>query len=226
MKKIEAFLLILFLAFSFFPSCLLASPPEDEDFSAWILTDLEHKFNDKWKMKLGKETRFREHAGISYFDTHIGAGYQTHPRLLLGADYIQARQTRTQGKKDLWYWESRPRVYATLQPKIRGFLFENRHMLETRFKQDTEDTLRYRFQTALTAPWKWTPLEIQPYVSNEIFLESNRNGLIQDRLIGGFRYKINQKISASLFYLRQFSKNNSAIWKDLNVLGTNFKLSL
>ncbi len=222
--KIFRFLFIIFLAaLPFFPAW--ASPAKDEDFGYWNVTDLEHKFNSSWKIKAGEELRFREHAGLQYYDTHAGFAYTAHPLLVLGADYLQARQTRTSGKKDVWYWEERPRIYATFQPKIKGFLFENRNLMEFRFKESLENTVRYRNLSVLTAPWKWTRFEIQPYTSNELFFESNRNGLVEDRFYNGFKVKLTKNITGSVYYLRQFSKNNFASWKNANILGNTLRFS-
>lgn len=202
-----------------------ASPAKDEDFGYWGVTDLEHKIGSKWKIKAGEEVRFREHAGLKYYETHAGFAFTAHPLLVLGADYLQARETRASGGKDIWYWEECPRIYATFQSKVKGFLFENRNLLEFRFKEGTEHTVRYRNQSTLTAPWKWTRFEIQPYTSNEVFFESNRNGLTEDRYYNGVKTKLTSNITCSIFYLRQFSKNNFASWKDANILGNSLKVS-
>lgn len=219
------FFSLLFLSFFTVP-VLLASPSKDEDFGIWSQNDIEVKLNDRWKMKAGEEIRFREHAGIYYFDTHAGAAYQAGKHLLLGADYMQVRQTRMVGRKDIWYWEERPRIYTTLQAKYEGFALDIRNLLEFRIKQNTEDTLRYRNMVTLTAPWKWTRLEIQPYAANEVFFESNRNGLVEDRAYAGVKYHLWKQLYGSLFYLRQFSKNSIAKWKDINILGIGLKISL
>lgn len=225
MRKWSA-VFILILVNAVMVPCLSATPAEDEDFGIWSQNDIEYKFDDKWRLKLGEEVRFREHAGITYFDTHAGVFFKGWQYLGIGADYLQVRQTRSKGRKDVWYWEERPRIYATPQIKIKGFNLENRSLLEFRIKQQTEDTLRYRNMTTLTAPWKWTKLEIQPYAANEVFFESNRNGLVEDRLYGGVKYHVWKGLHGSLFYLRQFSKNSSAKWKELNILGIGVKVSL
>lgn len=216
------------LLFIFFLACssAMASPQKDEDFGIWSQNDIEARLGENWKIRAGEELRFREHQGIYYYDTHIGASYKVSSYLTAGADYLQARQTRSQGKKDIWYWEERPRVYLTPQIKVKGFLLENRNMLEFRFKHDIDNTLRYRNQVSLTAPWKWTRFEIQPFVSSEAFFETSRNGLVEDRLIGGVRYHLWRELYGSLFYMRQFTKNSAAKWKELNTLGIGVKVSL
>ncbi len=225
MKKaaVGLFLAVMMLVSA---SGLWATPAEDEDFSYWSQNDIEVKLSSKWKVKAGEELRFREHAGITYYDTHAGTVYQASPYLSLGADYLQVRQTRSRGRKDIWYWEERPRFYVTPRLVFHEFTLEDRNMLEIRFRQGIEDSVRYRNLATLTAPWKWTSREIQPYIADEIFIDSSRNGVTENRLYTGLKFRIWKNVYGSLFYLRQSSKNNSAQWKDLNILGTGLKLSL
>lgn len=224
MLKLTKALLFLILGISLLQPAW-ATPPEDEDPGYWLVTDLEHKHKD-WTFRAGEETRYREHAGIYYYDTHIGAAYAFSKYLTGGAEYLQARQSRTAGKKDIWFWEERPRVYGTLSETFHGFKFENRHMMEFRFKEDAENTMRYRPSFGLTAPWKFTRFEFQPYTSAELFMETNRNGLVEIRYYNGFKYKLTKNISGNLFYLREPQKNNFAKWKDMNIFGASIKISV
>ncbi len=217
-------LLVLMTAGLFLFHSAWASTADDEDMGFWLLTDLEHK-TDHWTFRAGEDMRFRENMGIYYYDTHIGAGRSLTKYLTLGAEYLQVRQTRTSGRKDVWYWEERPRIYATLSEKFHDFKFENRHMLEFRFKESAEDTVRYRPQLAVTAPWKVTRFELQPYTSGELFLETTRNGLTEIRLIAGLKFRLWKNLSGSLYYMREPMKNSQAKWKDLNILGTSLKIS-
>ncbi len=202
------------------------SPARDEDFGAWNQSDVEGRWREHWKWRLGEDLRFREHAGLYYYETHAGLQYQFSEWLAAGGEYLEVRQTRTLKGKDFWYWEERPRVYATLSQKMKGWSFDDRNMLEFRFKQNAEDTLRYRNQASVTAPWKWTRFELQPYASDEIFIETSRNGLVENRLYGGFKLRLWRQWRGSIFYLRQSQKNNAGSWKDLDILGTSLKLAL
>ncbi len=212
--------------FLFVATNLCASPAKDEDMGFWSQNDIEAKIGKTVKIKAGEEIRFREHAGLSYYDTHFGLSWQIVKALSLGADYMQVRQTRVKGKKDVWFWEERPRIYATPQITIKGFKLENRNLLEFRIKEKANDSLRYRNMTTITAPWKWTKLELQPYAANELFFETDRNGLVEDRLYGGMRLHLWRGLGGSVFYLRQFSKNAAAVWKESNILGLALKVSV
>jgi hypothetical protein len=202
-----------------------ASPPKDEDFGIWNSYDVEKKINKQWKMKVGEELRFRNHAGLYYAETHLGADYKPFQYLAMGAEYQEIRTTRTVKKHDKWFWDQVPRIYLTPQLPFKGFLLEDRNMLEFRIRQDARFTLRYRNLVTLTAPWKWTPLQFQPYTANETFFETQRNGFIEDRFFAGFKVHWWGPVYGSIYYLRHSAKNAIAKWTSLNILGTSLKIS-
>jgi hypothetical protein len=216
---------LLFLSLMVIPSRVAASPVENGDFGVWNVYDIEKKINSQWKMKVGEELRYREANGLYYAETHLGIDYKAHKYLAGGAEYQQIRTERTNEKKDEnWYWDEVPRIYLTPQLPYKGFLLENRNMLEFRIRQDARFTVRYRNLTALTAPWKWTPLEFQPYTANEIFLETQRNGMIEDRFFAGFKVHWWGPVYGSIYYLRHSTKNAAAKWTSMNNLGINLKV--
>ncbi len=202
-----------------------ASPAKDENFGTWNIYDVEKKLNQQWKMKVGEELRFRDHAGLYYAETHLGVDYKPSKYLAMGAEYQEIRTTRVVQKHDKWFWDQVPRIYLTPQYVYKGFLLEDRNMLEFRIRQDARFSLRYRNLVTLTSPWKWTPLQFQPYTANETFFETQRNGLVEDRYFAGFKVHWWGPISGSIFYLRQSSKNAIAKWTSLNILGTSLKYS-
>lgn len=217
--------IVLFLTQGIFIPLAAASPANDEDFGIWNIYDVEKKLGAQWKMKLGEELRYRDHAGLYYAEAHLGADYKPSKYLAMGAEYQQIRSSRTNKRKDdNWYWDQVPRIYLTPQLPYKGFLLEDRNMLEFRIRQDARFTVRYRNMVTLTAPWKWTPLQFQPYTSNEIFLETQRNGMIEDRFFAGVKVHWWGPVYGSIYYLRQSAKNTIAKWTSLNILGTGLKI--
>ena len=202
----------------------VASPAKDGDFGSWNTYDLEKKLNAQWKIKAGEELRFREHNGLYYAETHVGVNYQPSKYLALGAEYLENRESRTQGKKQVWLWESAPRIYITPQLPFKGFLLEDRNMLEFRVRQDVRYATRYRNLVTLTAPWKWTRFEFQPYTANEIFFETGKNGMVEDRFFSGVKVHWWGPVYGSVYYLRDSNKNTLAKWTSLNILGTGLKI--
>lgn len=221
--RLIAFLAVLGLLLSVKPAW--AGKPADEDFGAWQLYELEAK-RGKVRYKLGEELRFREAAGLYYYETRLGGSYDLAKYLSVGGEYLQARQERYLGNSRKFFWESRPRFFATLKGRLLDFTLENRNMVELRFKQQADNTLRYRNLSTVTAPWKWTRFEFQPYAADEIFFESDRNGLVENRLYAGFKMLLRKNVTGSLYYLRQSQKNNAADWRDSNILGLGLKLAV
>jgi mannose-6-phosphate isomerase-like protein (cupin superfamily) len=218
------FAAVLFLAPAVFVPPASASQAQDEDFGIWNTYDLEKKLNPQWKMKLGEELRFRDHNGLYYAETHLGADYKPFQYLAMGAEYQQIRASRTKNKHEKWYWDDVPRIYLTPQLPFKGFLLEDRNMLEFRIRQDARFTLRYRNLATLTAPWKWTRFQFQPYTSNEVFFVTQGNGLVEDRFFSGFKVHWWGPVYGSIYYLRHSTKNALAKWTSLNILGTSLKI--
>ena len=202
----------------------VAAPTRDEGFGVWNTYDVEKKLNAQWKIKAGEELRFREHNGLYYSETHVGANYQPSKYLAVGAEYLENRASRSKKNDEIWYWESVPRIYLTPQLPYKGFLLEDRNMLEFRVRQDARFSMRYRNLVSLTAPWKWTRFEFQPYTANEIFFETQRSGMLEDRFFAGFKVHWWGPVYGSIFYLRNSNKNTVAKWTSLNILGTGLKI--
>jgi len=183
MKKV----LFVFLGLIFICNCLWAGVPEDEDFGIWNNNEVEVKIKDRLKITAGEELRYREAQGLYYFESRVGTSYKASEYLTIGGDYLEATSLRKVSGRNRWFWESRPRIYFTPQYKFHGWLFENRNLLEFRFKQSAQDTFRYRNRFGITAPYKWTTLELQPYATDEIFLETDKRGIAENRLYAGFK---------------------------------------
>ncbi len=225
LKKYGLGIVFFLLTAVIFSSKVCASPVENGDFGVWNGYDIEKKINPKWKMKVGEELRYREANGLYYAETHLGVDYKANQYLAAGAEYQLIRTERTNKKKDEnWYWDNVPRIYLTPQLPYKGFLLENRNMLEFRIRQDARFTVRYRNLTTLTAPWKWTRFEFQPYTSNEIFFVTQGNGLVEDRFFSGFKMHWWGPVYGTIYYLRHSSKNAAAKWTALNILGTCVKI--
>jgi hypothetical protein len=200
---------------------------KDEDFGIWNAYDVEAKVKKIWRLKAGEELRYRENTGLHYFDTHVGVSNHAINHFAFGADYLQVREKRKVGKKEEWFWEYRPRIMAMLHTTLYGYFLEYRNMLEFRMKESAKHVIEDRNLVSVTAPYQWTPLKLQPYTSNEFFFDfRGGRGFVQDRLIGGFKFRLYKGLGGSIFYMRQFTKSKAAKWVDYNILGINFKLSL
>ena len=76
----------------------------------------------------------------------------------------------------------------------------------------------------MKSPWKFTKFEIRPYTAYEIFYDSGTSSLNRKRLYHGFTFKVTEKVSADLYYMRQ-SDDKKDYWNHTNVFGTRFNIN-
>jgi hypothetical protein len=65
----------------------------------------------------------------------------------------------------------------------------------------------------------FTPLEIEPYVAEEVFINFDEQGFNQQRLYGGVFIPLHEKVRLELFYLWKLDKAGDQ-WHDTNVIGS------
>ena len=122
--------------------------------------------------------------------------------------------------------ENAPYGIATLFWESAGFKFDDRSRLEYRHFDYKTDSWRYRNKITVKFPWKFTKLEVQPYIADEIFLSFNGINLNQNRFSSGLGFKITKNMKGEIYYMLQSNKSSgTCVWKDANVLGTKLKIA-
>jgi hypothetical protein len=74
------------------------------------------------------------------------------------------------------------------------------------------------------APWKFTELGIQPYVSDEIFVRVNGMIFRRNRFSTGVTLDLLKGVKGDIYYMLQSTKR-SGVWTDANILGLKLKAS-
>jgi len=128
-------------------------------------------------------------------------------------------------KKGTFKLENEPYVTTTLLWDLLGLKFDDRNRLEYRHFDYQTDSWRYRNKITVKLPWKFAKFEIQPYLSDEIFIGfSTISELNQNRLSPGLSMNLTKNMKAEIYYILQNTKS-SGKWKDTNVLGTKLKIA-
>jgi len=194
---------------------------EDGDFQYWSAESVSWKIAKDCKMELEEEFRFGDDMSDFYhYHTDIGATYSGLADWLdVGVNYWLSFEK----KNNKWKYENRPHFNATLKYGIYGFDFSTRNRFEYRDKEDESPFWRYRNKFTIKLP-KFTKLEIQPYIAEEIFVDFKEEELNSNRVYGGVYLKILENLRGEIYYLWQSSKSNDD-WLDTNILGTKIKLS-
>lgn len=194
---------------------------DDGDFQVWNTEVEEVKINKNSKITLEQEFRFADDASDFFYHHYDGGYVYTINKFLdLGLNYRQVYEKK-QGKK--FKQENRPHVNALVKYDLFGFGLEDRSRLEYRHFGYQTDAFRYRNKFTIKSPWKFTKLQIQPYVADEVFLVFYNKAFTRNRFYSGAGITLTKNLKGELFYLLQ-SNRDGKTWKQSNVLGAKIKL--
>ncbi|MDP3142989.1 MAG: DUF2490 domain-containing protein [Candidatus Omnitrophota bacterium] len=195
---------------------------DDHDFQVWNTDVEEFKINKDAKIALEEEFRWGDNASEFYYHHYdIGFFYNLKKFLNVGGGYRRIYEL----KKGKFKIEDEPYVTTTLLWDLKGFKFEDRNRLEYRYFDYQNDSWRYRNKITVKLPCRFTKMEIQPYLSDEIFIGFNGSTqLNQNRFSSGLGIGLTKNIKAEIYYMLQSSKG-SDVWVDTNVLGTKLKIA-
>jgi hypothetical protein len=212
------FLIVSFILLSFGLACAY----DNHDFQVWNTDTEEFKINDNSKVGFEQELRWGDNANQFFYQHYdIGYYYKLKKWLQLGAGYRQVLELKS-GK---WKGENQPFVTGTVYWNFAGCAMDSRSRLEYKHYVYQHDSWTYRNKFTMKLPWKFTNLEIQPYISEEPFVKfASWSGFNQNRLSGGLTMKIFKNLTGDIYYMLQSSKS-AGVWKENNVLGTKFKLT-
>lgn len=193
---------------------------DDGDFQVWNTDDQEIKLNDKLKLFTQEEFRFGDDAGNLYYQHYeIGLSYPVNNSLDISLAYRHVLEKKNGEFKT----ENEPNINAILKWQMCDFKLSNRFRLEYRHFDYTTDMWRFRNMLTLRFPWKFTKLEIQPYLADEVFFVSKGTGLNTNRAYAGLSFSLFKNFKADLYYMMQSTKSKYK-WTAVNVLGTKLKL--
>lgn len=196
---------------------------DDGDWQYWNTEEVSFKVSDNCKAVVEEELRWGDDMSNPYYNhTDVGIVYSGLADWFdLGLNYRHINEEKGSG----WKRESRPHINGTVKWKLRDFSFSNRGRIEYREKEDADDYWEYRNKFSIKPPMPFTRHKIQPYLTDEIFVDFDQGELYKNRLSPGFSFNAYKTLKCELYYLWQRSKSTfSGKWSDTNVLGTKIKV--
>jgi hypothetical protein len=195
---------------------------DDGDFQIWNTDVEEFKINKDSKIAFEEEFRWGKNASEFYYQHYdVGFIYNRKKWLSIAGGYRHVYEL----KKGKFKSENEPYATATLLWDFKGFKFDDRNRIEYRHFDYQADSWRYRNKITAKLPWKFTALNIQPYLSDEIFIGfSTISELNQNRFSCGVSMNLTENLKAEIYYMLQSAKN-SGKWIDADVLGTKLKIA-
>lgn len=215
------------ILFSILVLCLpvLGFAYDDGDWQYWNTEGIKGDLTEKLGASLDVDFRWGDNASEYYYQaTQLGLGYEVCDWFEIGPAYRETFTLDTKTKtEDDWFSEHRPMLNGTIKWKWADWKFSDRARIEYRmFDIDKDDVWRFRNQITLKSPWKWTGLGINPYISDEIFIQEDSDGINRNRVFVGVSLKLFEHVQGEVYYLWQTDDTGDE-WKDTNVIGTKLQ---
>ena len=195
---------------------------QNEDWQFWNSSSLEGNVHPRWKLKFEEQFRFGDNITDFYYHlTGVSVTWKTTEWFQVALAYAQIYEQ----KADDWREENRPRIDGTVRRKWGGLQLSDRNRAERRIREKADNLWRYRNNLTLSPVKKWLSVDIQPYVSGEIFVDIEQKDFNQYRLTGGLTGRLVERLQAHLYYLRQ-GNEKAGDWTVNHVLGVAIKVGL
>ncbi len=185
---------------------------DDGDWQIWIGESATKTLNETWALKVSEEQRYGDCAH-RFYRHHLDLGLIKKISKRLKASfhfrYISEK------KRGEYLEEYRPYANLSYKWKLAGLNLTSKVQVEFR---DQEHNDFYRFRKKLTLSLPKIGASLRPYVSDEIFIDSEQESINRNRLTIGSKIRINKKWSCKVFYIWQSDKKTRH-WQDTNILG-------
>ena len=200
-----------------------ASFASDEVFRLWSSVSATTELDEDWEVTFSQGLRFADNASRFYYSSSsLSLNYSGF------GDWIEAgdgfRKMFKKQSSNSWVSEDRPYVSVTLKGIYKELDVSSRARLEFRDKEDDKDLWRFRNRFQIEFPVRWTELKLQPYMSDEIFINFDEEHFNRNRVYAGVIYEFFEHTECKFYYLFQNWKSDDK-WCDMNAVGLTFSVS-
>lgn len=189
------------------------------DLQLWHNETVSFKIAEHWKIGIANESYFDDDASHRYYhEGDIGVSYSGFAKWFDLSLNFKHVLTESKGE---WRREERPHINGTFKFKAGKFSFIDRNRFEYKMREVGTDFWKYRNLLTIRFPWKFTSLEIRPYIADEIHIDSV---VSENRSFAGFTFKITKELEADIYYMQKRNRRSGGDWVGVNVVGTRLRL--
>jgi len=179
---------------------------------------LDKKINQDWSVTLWSEFDTNTHSDhvLNAIDQEFAPVYSGLAPWIDVGPGIGYYDGKSNGKwTDLTY----PFAFITLKKTAFGLAFNDRNRFDADIPEHyVGEGLVYRNALTIATDQKWTALELQPFVSDEIFYNTRGNYLSESQAFVGFNFKVTNNIHATLAFMM-----DSSYTRNVNASGGHWK---
>lgn len=122
-------------------------------------------------------------------------------------------------KKDVWYYDNRPKIRTTFKVKAGILALSNRNLFEYHIIKAKKDAWIYRNKATCSFDLKLKKAPFKPYVADEIFVSFTDRKFQYNRIYGGIKWKFTKNVGLHTGYFWQAEKKKEkSVHKHVAVL--------
>jgi len=199
----------------FIPLCLFAELPE-----LWQAAKISKPINDTYTLSMEGDFRsFNLGEQLKYYHGDMGISFPLISNFKVSVNIREVFEW----KGDIWKQEHRPHGTISTKMKLGLFGVSARARLEYRIKQDKDPVFRNRDMVSIKFGNGFTPLELVPYVADEIFYDMEESELNRNRFYVGCEIKSISMMKVIIYHLIQDDWKNNG-WEQTYIVGMKFSL--
>lgn len=199
---------------------------DEGDWQYWNTESIEGNLTESIRTYMEAEFRFGDNVSKFYYQhTQLQLNFKINDWFILSPAFREVFELYNKSEaEDDWFAEHRSMLNGTVKWEWDDWKLSNRARVSYRvFDIDKDDVWRFRNKLIVKSPWKWTALEINPWLADEIFLEEYKDSIYRNRFYIGVGLKLIKHLKGDIFYLWQTTEKGND-WIDYNVFGTKLKL--
>ena len=165
--------------------------------------------------KIGGELLFNNLHSFSYgsYDWFLEGKINYHAKSWLDMEFMYRQEFYD--LNGITAQEYRPMARLSGKTRLGNITIRNRHRIEFRMFEVETNHIRYRSDLMVKPDWDLTSLNLNPYLSEEIFVA--RGKMTRNRFYGGITGQMGRFEPALYFLLQSDAIENG--WKPRNILG-------
>jgi len=186
----------------------------------WQEIGLDFNMDNDWKIRVREELRLGKSGDDPFLhNTDVGLVYMGLADWFdVSLNFKKEYERDSSGK---FRRENRPHLNLMFKGEMFGCKVGDRTRLEYRDKETTDDYWRFRNKFTINLPFTLTKYNLQPYLSDEIFINLGESTVKQNRFVSGLSFKLSKNIKTNVYYMYKSSMSASSGWNDTNVIGTS-----
>ncbi|MBM3804625.1 MAG: DUF2490 domain-containing protein [Acidimicrobiia bacterium] len=196
-------------------------PSTDDDSELWMAVQFAMPLRERTDLVLaGSYRQGRDFSHPAYETGAVALRLRLGRRIALSPLY---QFVATQYYPGVHTRENRLAVSTVFSFPVKGFIIDEAHQLEQRFRQPRNSN-RYRNRVQVERPFRFHDAQYRVFAWDEVFYDWGLHAWSRNRFSVGAGKRLNSSLGIDLFFLKQNARFSRP--RDINAVGITFRIQL